>query len=1166
MRFGVLGPLAAWTDAGEAVTVPGLKVRALLADLIVHAGRPVSTDRLVDDLWGDGVPANPAGAVQVRVSQLRKALADAEPGARDLVVSRPPGYLLQVDAGAVDAGRFAALTARARTVADPRDRAALFADALALWRGPAYADFADEEFVRAAANRLEEQRLAVLEEHAETRLELGEHSALAAELSDLVERHPLRERLRAAQLLALYRAGRPTEALDSFRDLRERLADELGLDPGPGLVALHRSMLAQDPALTATGTPPANRPPTNLPAPVTALIGRDEAIDEVRALLAKGRLVTLVGSGGVGKTRLAIETARQLHDEYDNGVFLVELAGLDRAAPPPPGPTPPGPTTPGPTPPRPTTPEATAPGATAPGPMTPGPGPGYAPAEAVLAVLGIRDAADGQPGSPTETLVAALRGRRKLLVLDNCEHLVEEVADLVDRIMRGAEGISVLATSREPLGLAGEVLWDVPPLTVPEPGADAAAWARSSAVQLFVTRAAATAKGFALDAETGPAVALLCRRLDGIPLALELAATRVRALGVHGLVARLDDRFRLLATGHRGAPHRQRTLTAMVDWSWDLLSEPERVVLRRLAVHVDGCTLESAEAVCAGDDVETYAVLDLLARLVDRSLVVMAEGGEPRYRLLESVTAYCLDRLAESGETDRIRMRHAGHYTELAARSRAGLTGHGQREWLRRMDAESANLRAAFDHVVRRGAAEPALRLATGLVWYRQLRGRLVEAARALDTALALADENAVGRGTVTGAGGGGAMAGDVGGVPAALRADALAWRAGLAAMQGEVTDWLVRRDEALAAYATAGDPHGLARAQWFLAHVGTDLSDVDGGTALLTAALATFRDLGDRWGEAAVLSVRAKLAHAAGDTGSLTRDAARSAELFDQLGDRWGVLQATEWLGSLAEMAGDHDRALRLHREGLEIAEELGLWPDAVGRLGWLGWTCVQLGDYPAARAWCERALAMSEEHGFRFGRILLELVLGIAARRDGLLDLAETHLGGLERGASADDPPLYLSLVLTELGFAAELRGDAAEAVRRHTAAFTTAGQLGGPRDVAYALVGMAGALSVAGEHRSAARVLGSAEAARRSGGLPAGPAETADTDRIVGAVRAALGDADYAIELERGGALTPEEALRLATVRAAHWSSAASGHCAEHACPAEGERRTDSADRLS
>ncbi|NUR88439.1 MAG: AfsR/SARP family transcriptional regulator, partial [Nonomuraea sp.] len=683
MRFGVLGPLAVWTDAGELVTIPGLKVRALLVDLLVHEGHPVSVDRLVEDLWGAEPPGNPAGALQVRVSQLRKALEDAEPGGKNLVVSRAPGYLLRADPGALDAVRFAELLAGAEAADSPRARAGLLADALALWRGAAYADFADEEYTRSAIVRLEEQRLTALELHAETRLELGEHGLLVGELGDLVARHPLRERLRAVHMRALYRAGRQGEALASFGELRERLADELGLDPGPDLMALHQAILGQDPALSL----PAERPTTNLPAPVSKLVGRDEALAEICALAESERLVTLTGTGGVGKTRLALEAAHRLLDAYQDGAWFV---ALDQAT--------------------------------------------HSPAEAIMAALDIRE--DPSGGDVHERLAAALRPRRALLVLDNCEHVVERVAELAELLLRAAPHLSVLATSREPLGVYGEVLWSVPPLDLPT-GTELTEMARSDAVRLFVARAAASARGFALEAGNAQAVAQLCRRLDGIPLALELAATRVRALGVQGVVARLDDRFKLLASGRRGAPARQQTLMAVIDWSWDLLSDEERVVLRRLAVHADGCTLESAESVCGDPGLD---VLDLLARLVDRSLVVVVEGaGGVRYRLLESVSEYCAGRLADAGELAAVRRAHLSHYLDLAVRAEPELYGRDQREWLLRLDAESANLRAALDTAAAENDAASALRLVNALAWYWYLRGRLAEGRRSLGAALAVA-------------------------------------------------------------------------------------------------------------------------------------------------------------------------------------------------------------------------------------------------------------------------------------------------------------------------------------------------------------------------------------------------------------------------------------------
>jgi len=334
VRFGLLGTLAAWTDHGRLVEVPEAKIRALLADLLVHLGRPLSADRLIEDLWGDDLPVHPAGALHSKVSRLRQALASAEPGGGELVAFRSPGYLLQAGSDALDERRFAALTERARATGDLRDRAGLLADALALWRGPPFADFSDAMFAQPAIARLEEQRLVALEEQAETRLALGEHSLLAGELGDLIARHPLRERLRAAHMTALYRAGRQAEAVNSYSELRARLADDLGLDPGPDLAALYQAILDQAPGLGRVQPPPtlAARPRTNIPAMLTELVGRTAAVTELRALLDERRLVTLTGPGGVGKTRLALETATQAAGAFPDGVWLAELAGAGTPA------------------------------------------------------------------------------------------------------------------------------------------------------------------------------------------------------------------------------------------------------------------------------------------------------------------------------------------------------------------------------------------------------------------------------------------------------------------------------------------------------------------------------------------------------------------------------------------------------------------------------------------------------------------------------------------------------------------------------------------------------------------------------------------------------------------------------------------------------------------
>ncbi|MEV6490390.1 BTAD domain-containing putative transcriptional regulator, partial [Actinoplanes sp. NPDC051633] len=773
MRFGVLGPLAVSTDAGEPVVVPGVKVRVLLAALLTNRNTVVSADRLIDDLWGTDAPVNASGALQVRVSQLRKALNDAEPGARDLIESRPPGYVLRTGPEEVDADRFVALVEAARLT-----------EALEMWRGDAYADVADYEFARAEATRLAEQRLAVRERLADARLARGEHDLVAAELAELVARHPLREGLRGLQMRALYAGGRQAEALDVYGDLRERLADELGLDPGPELVALHRQILAQDTGLSAP--PPAARVRNNVPARLDELVGRAEAVTEVRGLVRGRRLVTLVGPGGVGKTRLAVEVAREL--DFPDGAHLVELSPLPPVDKPR---------------------ESSEPGANvdptqcrgggggglrAGRPtLSPGGGGGGAKiisgvAERVLATLDVREAA-GASVAAEDRLLSAVRHKDLLLVLDNCEHVIEEAAGLVARLLRDAERVTVLATSRAPLGLAGEHVWEVPPLALPADEHDVDAVRRSAAARLFAVRASAHHRTFHLDERTAPAVAQLCRRLDGLPLALELAATRVRALGVDGVVQRLDDRFRLLTTQQRDLPERQRTLTAVIGWSWDLLDDEERTALARMAVFRDGCTPDAAEVVCETE-------LDVLARLVDRSLVAVDDTGPaPRYRLLESVAAFCLERVPDLEAT---RARHARYFTELAERADPELRGPGQKDWLARLDTETANLRAAL--------ARGGVRLAVALTWYWFLRGRLTEARAALEK-----------------------HAGD----PVAA-----VWLAGFTILQGgemtlpEMTD---------------------KRAMWFVANALTDRSELTKSAELLERVLEDC----DRWTEAAALSSR---------------------------------------------------------------------------------------------------------------------------------------------------------------------------------------------------------------------------------------------------------------------------------------------------------------------
>jgi predicted ATPase/DNA-binding SARP family transcriptional activator len=1001
VRFGVLGPLAVWTADGEPVRVPELKVRALLADLLVHAGRPVGVDRLIDDLWAERMPRDPHGALQTRVSQLRRALAAG--GGRDLVAFQPPGYVLQIGDEALDVTRFRRLTAQAAAAADPRERAGLLADALALWRGPALADFADEEFARSAAARWEEERLDALESRAEARLALGEHGALAAELGELVARHPLRERLRAAHLRALHRSGRQTEALAGFRDFRKLLSDELGLAPGRELVELHEAILRHDPAEEPAQEVDA-LPRSNLPEPLTAVVGREDAVAAVRARLADARLVTLTGPGGVGKTRLALEVAAGLREPDGDGPWLVELAAADARV------------------------DAVA----------------SSVAPFIATALGLRDD-PRSPADPAERVADALRTRRTLLVLDNCEHLAGAVADLVEALLAAAPGLRVLATSREPLGVAGEALWPVPPLALPAPDASPAQQRAADAVQLFAARAAAATPDFVLDDTTAAAVARICRRLDGLPLALELAATRVRVFGVHELADRLDavgprahtDRFGLLGAGPRSAPARQRTLRAAIDWSWGLLDDAQRAVLRRLAVQAGAAPLEAVVALAG--DVGPDAV-DVLAGLVDRSLVSVLPGGagEPtRYRLLESVRDYGLDRLAEADEVAATRLRHLEHHVALAQQAATRLRGPEQARWLRVLDTSAADLRAALDTAVATGAAGAAMRLVDALGWHWCLLGRWNEALRCCAHALAVADGRADGTGDA--------------------RARVAVWQAGFEMLSGAGADGLAA---ALAAADGLADAGERARARWFLAFAHRGRGELATTARLVDEALDRARAAGDRWATAAALAVRATVARAGGALDAAARDAERSDLLFQELGDRWGRLRATVTLAELAEIAGDYSRAVLLHREGLRMAEELRLRDEASMRLSGLGRIALLTGALAEADVLHERARRIAVQGAHQVAEEFAEIGLALSARRAGRLDDAERHLRRWLGWLRTVDGEPGLALVLAELGFVAEQRGDLAAALRTHRDGLAAAQRVGDPRAIALALEGLAGA----------------------------------------------------------------------------------------------------------
>ncbi|MEE1751914.1 AfsR/SARP family transcriptional regulator [Streptomyces sp. SP18CS02] len=1134
MRVGVLGPLMIRAADGKPVTVTGAKARSLLARLLVAPGRPVSADRLVDALWGvpdAEPPVHPYSSLQGQVSRLRAALERAEPGGgRARLAHDEGGYRLRLASGELDADRFAGLTARARSgTPAARPRADLLRQALAIWRGEAYAGHTGDPSVRAAAARWEEERLAALEELLDLRVHLGEQHAVLGELDELVAAHPLRERLRAVQLRALYRADRQAEALAGYDDLRGRLVRDLGLEPGSTLTALRQAILRQDadvervfgprvdaaaPCAAGTtvtergtedrageaggavpGPDDARRDPhrgadraTTAPraasdagaaagggrprAPLTRIVGRASDLAGVEALLEHSRVVTVTGPGGVGKTRLAGECAALAADRYPDGVWAAELAPLPAGS----------------------SCEAVA--------------------GTVLGILGVRQPATGadrEQASAVELLAGALRERRILLLLDNCEHLTDAVAGLLAAVLPGAPGLSVLATGQEPLGLAGEAVHQLGPL------------APADAVALFTLRSGLPAAALA-PPEAAAAVAALCARLDGLPLALELAAARARALGVHGLLAGLDDRFALLSRGLRGVPERQRTLRAVIDWSWALLDPAEEAVLRRLSVHAGDASTAAARAVCSGPDMTPTDVPEVLARLADRSLVVLVDRPDgTRYRLLESVRYYAVERLREAGEEADARARHGAYHRELALRAEPLLRGPRQRQWLTRLDAAEADLRPAVEEALSRGAVVEALRAARALTWYWLLRGRPAVAGRLLDACLT-AERGIPGR---------------PGEEPerAAAVASAAAWRTGLALGEGaspatgeaEIRGAVDALD---APQVSAHDPWARATALWFLASSQMGAGEVATGEELTERALTACEELGHTWGTAASLSVRARHALAHGDLDGVRRDAERSARLFGTLGDRWGLSQTVFPRAKLHEIAGDHPRAVRLHEEGLALAEEFGWWTEAAKRLCALGRLAFLTGDRSAARELHARAWKLTREQSHAAGEADARIGLGMIARRTGDLDEAEAHMDSVLAWFRATGYGPGTALALAELGFTAELRGEPSRARELHTEGLAVARELGDVRALALAWEGLAGAAAAGGAGERAAGLLGAAHAARVSVGAPLPDAERHDVDRVWSACRSLLGpaaaDAAFARGTSRGGEhLVPDPA---------------------------------------
>jgi predicted ATPase/DNA-binding SARP family transcriptional activator len=650
---------------GVPVPVGGSKPRLALAVLAAHSGSVVSTDRICDELWGDHQPAEPAAVLQSHLSRLRRLL---RPDAG--IVARPPGYMLEVSRDTVDAGRFELLCERASGASDPRAAVDLLEGALALWRGPAFDEFTDREWAVPVAARLNELRANAGEQLFEARLHLGVDVRLVGDLERAVVEQPLREQLWCQLIVALYRSGRTAEALRRAESYRVLLRDETGLDPSPTFRELEARVLNEDPSL-AHGIHESRRPsPRGRSGETTQLVGRDRELSELTSLVGAQRMVTLIGPGGVGKTKLAKRLANELWDEFDGAVFVIELAAV------------------------------------------------HDPASIVVALASATDVQQRQHLSVEETLIEYLRSRRALLVLDNCEHLRATVATLTERFLNSCPHMTFLATSREVIGLPGEQVWRVGPLEVPTEGSGTSVVAEVPAARLFVERAIAARPGFALGPDNVADVVRIVRRLDGMPLTIELAAARVRAMSVSALAERLENGFQLLSGAQPSVAFRHRTVDDLVAWSYDLLEPDEQVLFARLSVFTGAFELDAVEGVCGGQDLEVSKIPMLLANLVDKSMVQASDEGNPRYRLLETLQEYGRDRIGDIGERDELRGRHAGWYLNLAERCAQGLAGPDESNAVALLDREFKNLRAAYLWSIEYADVDVALRLVAALREY----------------------------------------------------------------------------------------------------------------------------------------------------------------------------------------------------------------------------------------------------------------------------------------------------------------------------------------------------------------------------------------------------------------------------------------------------------------
>ncbi|MCR6481483.1 winged helix-turn-helix domain-containing protein [Amycolatopsis sp. OK19-0408] len=917
MRVALLGPLRATRDDGTPIDIGGARLRMLLARLALDAGRAVPADTLVDGLWGGEPPADAANALQSLVSRLRKALPVA-------VESGPGGYRLGLAREDVDAERFERLAAEGRReLAAGRDThaAELLAEALALWQGAALADVLDAPFAPAPARRLTDLRAVAAEDRFEALIRLGEHADVLADLSAAAEAEPLRERLAGLRIRALCAAGRQSEALTVYDTLRRTLADQLGVDPSAELREIHLAALRGE---FAPPSPVTDRLPTRL----TTFVGREDELKLLAELLGGARLVTLIGPGGAGKTRLATEAASRHPAQQHGRVWFAALAGVrdpdDLAG-------------------------------------------------TLLGALEVRDIRSTEtdvhrrPLDPLEQAVEVLGGAEALLVLDNCEHVVDAAARLADELLQRAPRLRILATSREPLAITGETLCPLGPLPVPAERAAPAEAAELDSTRLFLDRAAAVRPDFVLDESTVDHVGEICRRLDGMPLALELAAARLRSMTVAQIAGRLGDRFRLLTSGSRTALPRQRTLRAVVEWSWDLLTEAELVLARRLAVFAGGAEAGPIEAVCADELLPAADVPYVLGSLVEKSIVdtVDTGRGEPRYRMLETLRAYATERLVESGEHDRIRRAMAAYYAELAQRLEPVLRTADQLGAIDQYETESANMVAALRGAIEMSDVDNAVALLDGMFWYLTILGQGGRVGGLIRETLEFGDR-----------------------LPPAVSASyrALVYLMDAIPVRSDQDEILRLVDECARTNAVERYP-GLAVALPMLAFLGGDRE-------IAAREVARAGRSADGWTRAGAHWVESFLLDDAGDVEGADRARELAHAGFEAVGDRWGIAMTLSFKAYALSQDGDSAKAIETYQRGLALSIELRSQEDAVQHWWRLAVERARTGDFEGA--WRDQEAA--ERYGadimnpqqqamLMFGRLELLLRTGrLAEARAGL------------------------------------------------------------------------------------------------------------------------------------------------------------------------------------